>query len=43
MMRSFLFHTQNKSFHFRVISLVQYREVLQRTLSFPSLLTNSET
>ena len=39
----FLFNTQNKSFHDRLISLVQQMKVLQRTLYFYFLLTNSET
>ena len=43
MTKSFLFNIQNKSFHDRVISLLQHRKVLQRTFYFHFLLTNSET
>ena len=39
MMKSFIFHIQNNSFHDTVISLVLYRKVLQPTL-FSTLLTN---
>ena len=39
----FLFNTQNKIFHDRLIYLVQKRKVLQCKLYFYLLLTNSET
>ena len=43
MTRLFLFNTQNKSFHDRLIYIVKQRKVLQRTLYIYFLLTNSET
>ena len=43
MTRMFLFNTQNKRFHDRLISLVQQSKVLQRTLYLYFLVTNSET
>ena len=43
MTRLFLFNTQNKSFHDRLIYLVKQRKVLKRTLYFYLLLNNSET
>ena len=43
MTRLFLFNTQNRSFHDKLIYLVKYRKVLQRTLYIYLLLTNSET
>ena len=39
MTKSFLFNIQNKSFRYRLISLVLYSKVLQRML-FPPFLTN---
>ena len=36
-MQLFIFYTQDKSFNDRVISLVLYRKVLQRTLFSPFL------
>ena len=39
----FLFNTQNKSFHGRLIYIVKQRKVLKRTLYIYFLLTNSET
>ena len=42
MTKSFIFNIKNKSFHDIVISLVQHMKVLQRTLYFYFLLTNSE-
>ena len=39
----FPFHTQNKSFNDIVISIVQKRKVLQCTLYFNFLITDSET
>ena len=49
-MRSFIFHTRNKSFHDIVISLVLYRKALQHKLFYPllpnqkwHLLTNNMT
>ena len=41
--KSFLFNLQNKSFYDRFISLVRQRKLLQRTLSFYFLMTNSDT
>ena len=43
MKRLFLFNTQNKSFHEKLIYLVQQRKVLQHILYFYFLVTNSET
>ena len=43
MKRLFLFNTQNKSFHDGLIYLVKQSKVLQRTLYFYFLVTNSET
>ena len=43
MTRMFIFNTQNKSFHDRLIYLVKQRNVLQRILYTYFLLTNSET
>ena len=41
MTQSFIFHTQNKGFNDRFISIVLYRKVLQRTLYF-TFLTNQQ-
>ena len=35
MTKSFIFHIQDKSFHDRFISLVQYQKVLQHMVLFP--------
>ena len=43
MTKSFLFYTQNNSFHDIVIYLVQKRKVLELTLYFPFPTTNSDT
>ena len=43
MTRLFLFNTQNKSFHDRLIYLVKQSKVLKRTIYLYFLLTNSET
>ena len=39
MTKSFLFNRQNKSFHDRVVSLVQHRKVLQFMLSLSFMIT----
>ena len=39
MKNSFLFYIQNKSFHDRVVSLVQHRKVLQCKLSLYFIIT----
>ena len=43
MTRLFLFNTQNKIFHDRLINLLKQRKVFQRKLYVYFLLTNSET
>ena len=43
MTRLFLFNIEDKSFHDRLIYIVQQRKVLQRTMYFYFLITNSES